>query len=211
MKPAGPTAEIPMKLLVEQALQGDSQAFEALIERYRLRAFSVALRYTGHYDDASDVCQEALSRAWERLSHLHDPARFYSWLEQIVIHLSLDARRRSARQRQRTVPLDESMAVAGQDDEFPAVSSFGEAETTRSRVLDQEIATHLLRAIESLPETLREAAFLRFIEGLDSDAIARRLGIQPEAARKRVYRASLDLRRRLHPLYSELHGTGHER
>jgi len=77
----------------------------------------------------------------------------------------------------------------------------------RQVVLEQEITAHLLRAIDALPGTLREAAFLRFVEGLNGETIATRLGIDYEAARKRVYRATLELRRRLQPLYDELVGT----
>lgn len=211
MRPAVPTPQTPTLELVELAREGNAQAFELLVERHRIRAFSVALRQLRSYDEASDVCQEAMSKAWQRLATLQDPARFGSWLEQIVIHLCLDSKRRQARRVPIAGSYDEAVAASSAEDGEnsavmgPAASPGGDA---RQRLLQQEIASHILRAIQSLPETLREPAYLKFIEGLDGEQVARILGIEYEAARKRIYRATLELRRRLQALYDELLGPG---
>ncbi len=213
MKPARPTPETPTEILVALAREGAADAFELLVERHRLRLFATAMRYTRNYDDAADACQEALARAWERLDTLQDSSRFGSWIEQIVVHQSLDARRRSfARQRmvvsidrQASNPVENGMEAAASS---PLPGQAQKPESPQESILRQEIAAHLLRAIESLPETLRQAAYLRHIEGLRGEQIAARLNISLDAAKKRVARATLDLRRRLQALYDELLGPG---
>lgn len=207
MKPAGPTPETSLKTLVELAREGNVRAFELLMERHRLKVYCVAMRYTNNYDDASDVCQDAMKRAWERLSMLQDPVRFSAWIEQIVVHLCLDAKRRQRRQVP-VVSIDTPMAAHdGDSPRLVDTIPVDQGKDPRQTVLEQEIATHLLRAIDALPGTLRDAAFLRFIEGLSGERIAVRLGIDYEAAKKRVYRATLELRRRLQALYDELVGS----
>jgi len=202
MKPADLTAETPIVTLITLARQGSTRAFELLVERHRLRLFCTAMRYTRNYDDACDITQDALSRAWERLHTLREPAYFPRWIEQIVVHLSLDARRRSVRHPEQPLP---SMPDESSDSRLASMLPHQE-ETTRRALLDQEISAQLLRAIEALPGTLRQAAYLRFVEGLKGEEVASRLGIDYEAAKKRIYRATLELRRRLQPLYDELTG-----
>ncbi len=207
MKPAGPTPETPTKVLVELAREGNSRAFELLIHRHRVRMYCVAMRYLGNYDDASDICQDAMSRAWERLHLLQDPECFPSWMEQIVVHLCLDLRRRLNRRPGPVVSLDAPVSPSQEPEILLADTLPADQKNARQTVLEQEISTHLLRAIDALPGTLREAAYLRFVEGANAEHIAARLAIDYEAARKRVYRATLELRRRLQPLYDELMGS----
>ncbi len=208
MNPAGRTPETPTDILVGLARGGNNRAFELLVERHRVRLFAAAMRHGRDYDDANDVCQEALARAWSRLATLDHPRRFGAWLEQIVIHLSLDFQRRQSARARRSVSL-ERIEEQGED---PALDSSSPEARRRSamqeRILEQEIAAQLLRSIDQLPETLREAAFLRFVEGLTLDQIAGRLGLSYEAAKKRVARAVGELRSRLQALYDELLGTG---
>jgi RNA polymerase sigma-70 factor (ECF subfamily) len=195
--------------LVDLARGGSARAFELLVERHRLRIFCIAMRYTRNPDDAGDLCQETMTRAWERLHTLHEPQHFPRWLEQIAIHLCLDARRRAARAPAAPLSFDASVESPHDAPQGTASIEFltRRDETARETVLENEITAHLLRAIEALPATLRDAAYLRFIEGLKGEEIAARLHIEYDAAKKRVYRATLELRRRLQPLYDELMGS----
>jgi len=107
--------------------------------------------------------------------------------------------------RQASNPVENGMEAAASS---PLPGQAQKPESPQESILRQEIAAHLLRAIESLPETLRQAAYLRHIEGLRGEQIAARLNISLDAAKKRVARATLDLRRRLQALYDELLGPG---
>jgi RNA polymerase sigma-70 factor (ECF subfamily) len=80
--------------LVRRAKTGYVFASEILAERHRSMVFSVAYRALGNHDDASDVTQEALVYAHQRLSELHDPDKFAAWLRHITLSLGADYRRR---------------------------------------------------------------------------------------------------------------------
>ena len=66
--------------LVQAALRGDPAAFAALVAPARGRAMAIVARLVGA-DEAEDVVQEALLRAFLGLSRLREPARFESWLK----------------------------------------------------------------------------------------------------------------------------------
>jgi RNA polymerase sigma-70 factor (ECF subfamily) len=54
--------------LVAASKRGDTQAFEKLILRYERRALAVALRITNNLEDAEDVVQEGLHKAYLHLN-----------------------------------------------------------------------------------------------------------------------------------------------
>jgi len=70
--------------LVELARAGDATAFRLLVEWHRPNARALAMRLCGDPDDADDIVQEALLRAFTALSQLREPDRFAGWLAGIV-------------------------------------------------------------------------------------------------------------------------------
>jgi RNA polymerase sigma factor (sigma-70 family) len=84
--------------LVAAALGGGPSAFASLVEQNRARVESVVARMVG--DEAEDVVQEALLRAYLSLTQLRDPARFDAWLCGIAVNLAkMRIRRRAVEAR----------------------------------------------------------------------------------------------------------------
>ena len=81
--------------LVELAREGDEAAFEALIRVHQDRLYAIALRMTGHVQDAQDVLQDALLHAWQALPRFRQDAAVLTWLIRIVINGCHNLRRRS--------------------------------------------------------------------------------------------------------------------
>ncbi len=70
--------------LVEPAQSGDSEAYDALIERFQQMAYATAYRYLGDHHLAQDLGQEAVIEAFVHLPQLKEPAAFPGWFRQIV-------------------------------------------------------------------------------------------------------------------------------
>ena len=84
--------------VLARARQGDSEAFQTLVERHSRRAFQLAFRITGNEQDAEDVVQESFIRAYRQLSRFEARAHFATWLHRIVANCSVDViRSRRAR------------------------------------------------------------------------------------------------------------------
>ncbi|MFC2145837.1 RNA polymerase sigma factor [Acidobacteriota bacterium] len=69
---------------------GDTRAFEKLVETYQGYAFSLARRFLGNEEDAQDVVQEAFIRVWKHLPAFDYRCKFTTWMYRIVTNLCLD-------------------------------------------------------------------------------------------------------------------------
>jgi RNA polymerase sigma-70 factor (ECF subfamily) len=130
---------------------------------------------------ADDVAQETMLAALTRPPLGTDERSLRAWLARVVTNLSRLALRRNARRERREELAARPMEVA------PAAEALERAAMLQ-RVLD---------AVLELDEPYRSTVLLRYFEGLDSREVGDRLGVSPEAVRKRLSRGLERLRRRL--------------
>ena len=82
--------------LVRRAVHGERRAFSLLVDRYRPRAYRVALSVLARHEDAEDATQESLATALEHLDKCGRPDFFGGWLMTIVRNRSLNMLRRES-------------------------------------------------------------------------------------------------------------------
>ena len=167
---------------VDAARDGDRAAFDELVRRTYVETYTLALRLTGHEEDARDVVQEAYLRAWKGLRRFRGDAQFSTWLYRITANAAYTSVNR--RRRHRTVGLDE---VADTVDTRPEASPELVAESGAG--LDD-----LASALNRLPDGLREVVVLKDIYDLSHEAIAHETGISVAAAKVRLHRGRKRLR-----------------
>ena len=174
----GPTdAEV-----IQRVLDGDADQFGVLVDRYGDEFARYAAYMTGSEDDAADVIQESLVRAFRSLRRCQDRANFKGWLFRIV---SNQCKTHVSRRRRRSV---ESLDEAS---EIPAVENPGadaEAADVRRRVRE---------ALQELAPEQREALVLKYVEGLSLPEMAERLSVGVSALKMRLLRARRELLGRL--------------
>ena len=166
-------------VLVAAALGGDPAAFAALVGRSRGHVTAVVARMVPR-DEADDIVQEALLRAFIGLSQLRDAERFTSWLCGIAINL--------AKMRLRRRALESQFVVSGGTIDAATVDS------------DRELLRVVQDAVELLPRGQRDVVLMHYVDDLSCEEIARLLGSTPGAVRARLHRARAQLRRELAPL-----------
>ena len=96
MTPGSP-AETPGSAdaaLVQRCLEGDSEAFRGLVDRYQADVYSTALRIVGRPEDAEDVTQDTFLRAFRALKRYDTARPFGAWLFTIATRLCIDHHRR---------------------------------------------------------------------------------------------------------------------
>jgi RNA polymerase sigma-70 factor (ECF subfamily) len=76
---------------LESAKAGDQQAFEQLIGPHRRELLVHCYRILGSFEDAEDMLQETLVRAWKRLDSFEGRSSLRAWLYKIATNASLDA------------------------------------------------------------------------------------------------------------------------
>jgi RNA polymerase sigma-70 factor (ECF subfamily) len=185
------------RVWVGRVLAGDPGAFDVLAHRWQKPLYNFAYRYTGQAEEAEDVCQEALTRAFAQLPQLKDPDRFGSWLTTIAFRMCQDRGRRRRRQVEiSTEELAESgvdpttLALAGDCDrlvQMPADPA-AQVETT-------EIGELLRWALQKLPEEQRVALVLREYQGYTATEIGEMLSVPVPTVRSRIFYGLKSLRR----------------
>ena len=78
-----------IQALVAAAKRGDEKAFETLVRRHRPRILALALRYTRVREDAEDVVQQALQKAFIYLNSFEGKSLFSTWITRIAINEAL--------------------------------------------------------------------------------------------------------------------------
>ena len=154
--------------------------FEARLVETSTLAFRVAYAVLRQREDAEDVAQETLSKAYRSFRQLRDRDRFRAWLVRATWRMALDRRRGDRRRAQR------ELAVLAPD-----------TISTEDVALESERASHLWSAIDSLPEKLRLAIVLSSMEGHDTREVASLLGIPEGTVRSRLFLARKALAEKL--------------
>ncbi len=170
--------------LVRRAQAGDRAAFDALAARYRGLARSLAFLRTHDPDDAEDLAQQVLAKAWARLPELHDPAAFAGWLQTITANACRDWVRRRAHGVP-CVAWDAGIELADS-----ACSPLEE-------VLAREARRAWRQALASLPAANRLPLVLHVWGRYRYEDIAELLDVPVTTVEGRIYRAKQQLRRLL--------------
>jgi len=183
-KAGGPTDEE----LVEDFQGGDPRAFDILVSRWDRKIQGAIYRIMGPEEDARDLCQETLLKAYRALGTFKKEARFSSWLYQIALNVCRDRLRR--RKSRPQVSLDELMEVG---EIAPAVRGPSPLDLVEASDLSRTVAA----AVESLSPEQREVVVLKEYQGLTFLEIAQVLDVPISTVKTRLYRGLGQLRQRL--------------
>lgn len=143
----------------------------------------------------SDVVQQSMMYAAEEFSGFRGGTieQFRGWLRQILINEIRSLHRHYSAQRRN------AMQEIGMDDDrsrFPSIQELSDQSPSPSReMMVEEDSERIRRAVEQLPEEMRQVVQLRNWEGLQFQAIADRLGISISRAAKLWYNALVEIER----------------
>jgi RNA polymerase sigma-70 factor (ECF subfamily) len=156
-------------------LEGDSTAFDALVLRYKDRAFWVAYNMVRHREESLDLAQEAFARAFAAASSFDLKQKFSTWFFRILVNLCIDHIRKKKTRRTSTTAEAPEAAWEGP----------GPGEEAERRELQGKVR----EVLQTLPVKHRTILVLRDIQGLSSIEIAEITGCTHATARWRLHRA----------------------
>ena len=76
--------------IIRRCLEGDSEAFGLLVDKYKAGIFALAYARVCHPEDSEDIRQEAFLRAYRKLRTLKRWDSFFAWLYSITVNLCND-------------------------------------------------------------------------------------------------------------------------
>ncbi len=180
-------------LLVQE---GQNQAFDILVGRYKNRLYSYLYRMLGNESEAEEFVQEAFVRAYMHADKYRTIARFSTWLYTIATNLVRN-RIRNIKRRPRTI----SMWTENNGGEDGRWVDIKDKSPTPEETVDRKKLQELIQqAIEKIPSRYRPAFVLREINGLSYEEIAATTGLKLGTVRSRINRGRMHFKKAVSPL-----------
>jgi RNA polymerase sigma-70 factor, ECF subfamily len=180
----------PDDTLVAAAKDGCAAAFERLVERRRKMIVLMALRITGNREDAEDVAQQSLEKAFVHLQEFRGKSSFSTWLTRIAVNEALMLRRKGRRFREMSLESSSQTKVA------TIALQAADSESNPEHSYFQQEKWHILySAINELKPGIRGAVEICELNERSISEASRILGISATAVKSRLNRGRRMLRR----------------
>ena len=195
--------------LWSRAIRGDGDAFDAATTPYRRELEIHAYRMLGSADDAEDIVQETLLRAWRRRETFRGTATLRAWLYRIATNASLDLLERQPRRLLPHLvgeptdpdvippPTKEPIWLQPYPDRLLDEVISGEIPLDEAIVAEETVELAFLVAIQQLPPRQRAVLLLRDVIGWSARETAVMLEMSVVAANSALQRARTTMREHL--------------
>jgi RNA polymerase sigma-70 factor (ECF subfamily) len=176
------------KILVEKSAAGDINAFETLIQSHQKKVYNIALRMTKNPEDAQELSQDALVRAFTAIKKFRGDSSFATWLYRITMNVCTDFLRKRNKAvvfsiEQPGYENEQAIQIADND---PGPDEVSEKNQLKKLVRD---------AMDQLPPEHRQVLILRDLLDMTYRDIANTLNVNEGTIKSRINRARESLRK----------------
>lgn len=161
-------------LLVKRAIKGDRKAFEDLINIYFDRLYKEAYLRCKHEEDAKEIVQETIYKAYKSIKNLKEPKYFKTWLSRILINVANDYMR-------------ENGMI---DLEHEAIDYIKEVHKDNQI----EIKIDLYNAIDELEDKYKDVIIMRYVDDLKIEEISKILERPVNTIKTHIRKAIKDMK-----------------
>ena len=177
---------------LRQLQSGDGEAFARLVAAYRKDVINICYRFLLNREDAEDVSQEVFVEIYHALKKFRGDSKLSTWIYRVAVTKSLDEIKKQKRQK-RITSFGKILGI----DDFVHWLAGG---TRPDKILEaEEDYTHLLNALNKLPDNQRIALTLSKIEGYTNPEIAEIMQTTLTGVDSLIYRAKNNLKPFLTP------------
>lgn len=179
--------------LLCRVAEGNTPSFWMLWDLHKGHLYHLCLwQMGGVREDAEDALSRAMLRALEKLpNNACKIENFRAWLSRLTLNLCVDMHRERRRQVRRLESFEN--ALPGSNDRVLAA----DADSPEEGLINREMFAYVCRAVDDLPQRLREPFVLRFFQEMDYREIAECLILSTDNVRKRIQQARDILREQL--------------
>ena len=186
--------------LVQDLKNGDSEAFEQLVELYQKKIYALAFNMTHSQMDAQDITQDVLLSIFRKVHTFQGKSAFSSWIYRVTLN-AVYMKLRSKKKEQ----------AVSLEDAFPTFNGSGYhqdkirdwTESAESLLFTNETKGIIQKAVNQLPEKEKVVFILRDVEGLSTEHVGDILDLSTPAVKSRLHRARLFLRKKLSNYFDE--------
>lgn len=182
-----PVGTLAAHIMLFNRRDAKREQFQRMADSAYPALFGTALRLTRDKEDADDLTQEALVRAYEAFDRF-DGENFKAWILRIATNLYINRYRQRRRQGK----------TASLDDEESSYEPIDAPENAPDRLLfDEMLGSEIEEALAKVPEIFRICVILSDLEGLSYDEVATAVDIPVGTVRSRIARGRAALRKEL--------------
>jgi RNA polymerase sigma-70 factor, ECF subfamily len=186
----------PDAALMLRVKQGDSVAFEELVDKYKQPLINLLYRTVRDVAEAEDLAQNVFVQVYKFADRYRVEAKFSTWLFTIARNLSLNEIRRRSRH-----PAESLDAVIDPSDESSAPRQFEDRRNVSApdRLIQDELSGKVEEALAALPENQRTAILLFKEKEMSYEEISKILGVSLSATKSLIHRGRETLKEKLKP------------
>ena len=170
--------------LIAKARDGDRAAFDLLAGRHRAQVEAFLKKMIGHPDDAEDILQETMVKAWNGIGGFRQDAAFSTWMTSIAARCAIDFLRRQKRWRAGAQVAYANLCAGSEEMSGEVVSHFAEPDFA------YEVREHIRYCFScvgrSLPPEEMAALILRDIMDMSAREASNVLGVTDSVLRHRL-------------------------
>ncbi|MGI6084563.1 MAG: RNA polymerase sigma factor [Acetivibrionales bacterium] len=168
---------------VRKCLNGQKDAFEMLVAKYKNLVYSIAYNSLLNKNEAADVTQEVFLKAWANLSRYNPEFSFKTWIARITVNHCINLNQKSRR------------IIIWDDDEMGKI--IADKDNPEDAALNSERRQDIRNAINMLPDKYRIVIHLYHEQSLSYEEICNITGYPMSIVKNRLYRARKMLAERL--------------
>ena len=162
--------------LVELVKNGDDEAFNILVNKYKDRIYNFVRQYTTHKEDADDITQDAFFKAWKHIKSFKTGKKFTTWLFTIARNTALDGikKRKAFSFSDMNIFSKANGGTSGNGGDYmDFADTLKYQEPLAPEIFERkELAAELLQAMDTLPQDWRVVLVMRYTDDMTFEEIA---------------------------------------
>ena len=169
--------------LISRFQEGDINAYNELVKRYKDRLLNFVLRYFNNVEQAEDVVQDTLIKLYTHASYYKNVAKFSTWIFTIAKNNALTELRKNKRKKTDSLWTEDGQII-----------DINSKEVSLDSKVQNEIAIDQLnKFLDEIPENFRMAVVLRDFQELSYEEISKILEIPIGTIKSRINRGRIQL------------------
>ncbi len=172
------------KIIIEQILNGDKQAYTLLVKRYQQKVFRLCMGFMHNPDDAADLTQEVFIKAYQKLSTYKGDSKFSTWLYRVSVNMAINS------QRKQKIRATFNFYDNGNETQQIADTRYAD-----ENINELEQKQMVKKILDSLPASQRKAIVLSHYEELSNKELAEVMGLSVKASESLLYRARSNMQK----------------
>ena len=165
------------QVYINKILNGDTNAFTVLVDRYKDLVFTLALRMVKNREEAEEVSQDTFIKVYKSLNRFKGDSKFSTWIYRVAYNTCLDRLKKNKRQEY-TVAIDEYTE-----------HQVKTLENALDALEEQEKQLAIKKCLEMLPSEDSFILTLYYFEELSLDEISKITGLKPNNVKVKLFRS----------------------